>query len=134
MRRIIILLFSMLSLCSCATRYQDGSSPLSITGGYGSEKGPGNLEKIYFRGNGYTSSVQTSQYAIRHAAEIGRLQHQPYFAMYQNLTDAANNKKSHEPLVDATLERTYSYFYVMYHQNKESGDYVVDDILNNLKS
>lgn len=132
MSRIIILI-SISLLSACSTGYQDGRNPFHLSGGYGSEKGPGNLEKVYFSGNGFTSSQQANQYAIRRSAEIGRDRHQAYFAMYQTLTDAANDHKTHSPLTNLTFNKPFSYVYIAYHNKKEPGDLSVANVLNKPK-
>lgn len=116
-------------LSSCSTQYQDGSNPFHLTGGYESKKGIGNLEKILFHGNGFTSVEQANQFAMRRAAEIGKQRNKPYFALYQTLTRAAVDVKSNEPLTELIFSKPTSYFFVMYHSYKEDGDLNVEKIL-----
>ena len=139
MKRLGILIVSLILLSSCTTPYQDGQNGNNPMGGYGSEKGIGKLEKVYFRATEFTSPQLASQYAIRRAAEIAREYKAPYFAAYETVSYAAQNIKTQQPVSD-NISGLYkpssytSYFYVSYHQKKEPGDFVVSEILDNNKS
>jgi hypothetical protein len=52
-----VLLFS-LTLAGCATGYNDLKNPLSLTGGYWDEPGPGKLVKVGFAGNAFIEREQ----------------------------------------------------------------------------
>jgi len=123
-----VLLSLMLLLTACSSSYQDANSPLNITGGYGSEAAPGDLIKVYFAGNGYTSVKQAQAYVLRRAAEVGREKQEPYFAVYQSITDAVDNNKSVAPAFDDGLGKPYAYAYIQFHTKKEPGDFTVTDI------
>jgi hypothetical protein len=127
----MVIIINVFILTSCATGYQDASNPFNFTGGYGLEKGPGKLDKIFFIGNGYTSVKRANQYALRRAAELGQKQSKRFFCVYQTLTDAANDRKAREPLTDIRpMGKPLSYFYVDYHDKKEPGDYTIKEVLD----
>lgn len=130
MKKCIFLLFVFLTLTGCSTPYVDGNKPFSIAGGYGSEPVTSGITKVYFSANGYTDVTLAYKYALRRAAEIGKKQNSPYFAVYLTLSDAANDHKSTRAMMDVTFNKPMAYFYVSYHQKKEPDDFVVADILS----
>lgn len=130
MPRSAIFLLSLLLLTSCSTAYQDANNPFHITGGYGSEKGLGNLDTVYFYANGYTTPEQANEFAVRRAAELAQSKHMPYFALYQTLGDAAKNKKTTSPLTTYSFDKPTSRAFIVYHEHKEAGDISTAAILN----
>jgi len=65
MRYIFLLIFSLL-LISCATPYQkDG-----FRGGYVESQLSENIYRVYFGGNGYTSTQRAADFALIRAAEL----------------------------------------------------------------
>jgi hypothetical protein len=101
-------------LVGCATGYQDASNPLlGWTGGYSEQKGPGDLIKVIFAGNGYSTREKVGTYLLYRCAEIARREGKPYFAFYQNLPAAVMDKRSSEKLVTTVTGKPTTYAYVL---------------------
>ena len=132
MKFILLLLLNAVVLAGCMpTPYGDANN--SLLGGYSREAAPGNLVKITFSGNEFTKPALAQEYALRYAAQVAQEVKAPYFAVYQTLSDAANNHKTQLPVVYTEENEPTAYFYVAYHQKKESGDLSQVAILNRFK-
>jgi len=60
------------------------------------EPGPGGLVKVNYFGDGTVLMYQVQDFALYHCAEIARREGSPYFALYQTLPDALQNRTSSE--------------------------------------
>lgn len=104
------LIASVFFLSGCATEYKS----LGYTGGYTEVNGYGNLVKVYFLVNGYTSREKATQGLIYRCAELAIEKKKAHFVLYKNLTDAAKGAASALPSSGSLSENFSSYAYVLF--------------------
>jgi hypothetical protein len=92
---ILLAIFSV----GCATSYQ----PDSYSGGYGETKLNDDIYRVYFRGNGYTSSERVNRFFMKRCAELTVQSGYEYFALINN-----ENGTSTELLSNAYGSGNYS--------------------------
>jgi len=95
--RLALGLMLAMALTACSTAYQDAgqSSPLkNPNGGYAEEKGPGGLIKVKYVGNREILMYQVQNYTLYRCAEIAQREGSPYFALYQTLADALQDRRA----------------------------------------
>lgn len=73
--RTIFVLFGLLVLCGCATKYQD----MGFTGGVAAEQITADTWRIRARGNAYTNSSTVQDYVLLKAAETTQAAGGTYF-------------------------------------------------------
>lgn len=103
-----------LALFGCATGYQSSDNPLTgMFGGYWDEKGPGQLIKVGFDGNGYISNDKVATYLLYRCAEVAAREGSDYFILYQNLPAAVADRRSTERTVGTVGGKASSYAYIL---------------------
>ena len=105
-----------IALCTgCATGYHDASNPLlGYTGGYWDHKGPGELIKVGFAGNGFIKQRKVGTYLLYRCAEVAKREGKEYFAFYANLPAAVSDSRSTEKAVTTVTGKPSSYAYILF--------------------
>jgi len=117
----------LLSACA-ATPYQ-AENKLQLTRGYGEKNVNVSLTKVHFTANGSTPDEQIKEYVLLRAAEIGKQRNKSYFAVYKDLADAADDRKS-DPCISKELRYVpVGYAYILYSNSRLSGYLSVAEVL-----
>jgi hypothetical protein len=124
-----VLLFS-LTLAGCATGYNDLKNPLSLTGGYWDEPGPGKLVKVGFAGNAFIEREQVERYLVRRAAEVAQRQGASHFLMYSSLPNAIADRPSMGRSVATIGGKPVSYVYILPITEPNSRALAVKDVMD----
>ncbi|WP_374517872.1 CC0125/CC1285 family lipoprotein [Undibacterium squillarum] len=111
-----ILAISILS--GCATGYHSSSNP---TGGYWEKKGPGQLIKVGFSGNGYVTRQKVGAYLLYRCAEITQREGKKYFAFYVNLPAAVMDQRSSKKNVTKIGSHVTDYAYILFFDDPSPG-------------
>lgn len=107
-------LLMAIGLGACATGYHDASNPIAgWTGGYWDRKGPGQLFKVGFSGNGYIKKEKVGVYVLYHAAEVVQREGKAYFHMYDSLNGAILDRRIAERTVSTIGGKPDAYVYVL---------------------
>ncbi len=108
MKEFIIVLFSLILLTGCATKYQS----VGFTGGYSETKLGENIFQVTFEGNGYTSTTRANDLALLRAAELTIENGYKFFIITNSITDSTNFAYSTPKVYNTTFNRnsatTYS--------------------------
>lgn len=113
--RIAAPVVALTLLAGCATGYHDATNPLlGITGGYWEQKGPGDLIKVGFGGNGFITREKVGVYLLYRCAEIAKRENKTYFALYQNLPAAVMDKRSSDKAVTTITGKPNTYAYILF--------------------
>ena len=121
-------------LAGCATGYQDASNPLvSWTGGYQEAKGPGELTKVSFLGNGIITQEKAGTYLLYRCAEIAKRENKPYFALYQNLHSAVVDKRSPGKTVNSIGGKPTGHAYILLFDSPAPGLLSTSEVLARLE-
>lgn len=128
----VVLLLSALA-SGCATQYGDAKGPLAAiglsTGGYDERTGPGDLIKVSFYGNGYIKPEKVETYLLYRCAEIAIRENKPFFGFYKDLPQAVAQRTSTTKPTTHTMNRPYSYAYILPSTTPESGFLNARDIV-----
>jgi hypothetical protein len=128
------LITALALLAGCATGYQDASNPLTgWTGGYWEEKGPGELVKVGFGGNGYIAREKVGTYLLYRCAEIARREGKPYFALYQDLPAAVMDRRAPEKSVGTITGKPSAYTYILFFDAPAPGLLSTSELLARLE-
>lgn len=121
-------------LIGCATGYQDATNPLlGMAGGYWEQKGPGELIKVGFAGNGYITREKVGVYLLYRCAEIAQREKRPYFALYPNLPAAVMGRSSSEKSVTTTSGKPTVYVYILFFDSPGAGLLDTSELLARLE-
>lgn len=134
-RRSALAMLLVMSLTGCSTAYQAASSGLTGASGagYKEEPGPGGLVKVTYQGNRYMLMYQVQDYALYRCAEIAQRQGSPYFALYQTLPDALQNRTSTEVKPTTLLGIPHAEVYISLRKTPEPGLLSAAEVLARLK-
>jgi hypothetical protein len=128
-----LILISILS--GCATGYHSVTNPiLGWTGGYWDKKGPGELIKVGFAGNGYIQPDKVGVYLLYHSAEVAQREGKRYFVLYQNLYSAIADRRSSEKRVTTLTGKPTTYAYILLLDQEEDSALVADEVIARFKS
>jgi len=131
--RIAAPLLALMGLVGCATGYQDMSNPLvGWTGGYWEDKGPGELVKVGFAGNGMITRDKVGTYLLFRCAEIAQRERKAYFALYRSLPEAVVDKRSPEKMVTTVTGKPTAYAYILFFDDAAPGLLSTADVLKRL--
>lgn len=86
MKEFVIVLFSLILLTGCATKYQS----VGFTGGYSETKLGENIFQVTFEGNGYTSTTRANDLALLRASELAITNGYKYFIITSSFSDSSN--------------------------------------------
>jgi len=130
-----LAMFLGLATVGCSTAYQDASTGLSRASGagYKEEAGPGGLVKVTYKGNKWMLMYQVQDYALYRCAEIAQRQGSPYFALYQTLPDALQNRTSNEVKPTTLLGIPHAEVYISLHKTAAPGLLSAAEVLTRLK-
>lgn len=124
-------------LPGCATPYQDMNSFTNViglgTGGYWEQKGPGNLIKIGFSGNGFIAKEKVGDYLIYRCAKVVKRDGGNYFVMYKTLPDAISDRRTLYRRVDTVTGKPDTYAYIKLIDKPESDALSADEVIAKLK-
>ncbi len=122
------------TLSGCATPYGDARNPITgWTGGYSESKGPGELIKVIFSGNGIIKTDTVSVYLLYRCAEIAQREGKPYFAFYQNLPDAVLDKKSTSKSASTVGRKPTDYAYILLSKEDKPGYLSASAVISSLE-
>jgi hypothetical protein len=122
-QRKTVLLALMLALAGCATGYHDTRGPITgWTGGYWDQRGPGQLVKVGFDGNGYIDRDTTNAYLMYHCAELAQQRNKPYFRMYASLNDAIRDQPAQELAIGRVGGKLDDWMFVLFDNQEAPGD------------
>jgi hypothetical protein len=123
-----------LMAAGCSTTYQN-AVPLSWASGagYTEEAGPGGLIKVTYNGNKWMQMYQVQDYALYRCAEIAQRQGSPYFALYQTLPDALQNRTSKEVKPTTLLGIPHAEVYIGLYKTATPGLLSTAEVLASLK-
>lgn len=120
----IIVTATTLALCGCATGYQSSDNPIAgIFGGYWDTKGPGQLIKVGFDGNGFITKDKVGAYLLYRCAEVAKREGSDYFILYPNLPSAISDRRATERAVSSIGGKAASFAYILL--TNEPGDGVL---------
>lgn len=112
--RVFRVSLACLMLAGCATGYHDATNPLTgWSGGFWDSKGPGQLIKVGFSGNGYITREKVGTYVLYRSAEVTRREGKEYFVMYDSLPAAISDRRSSERKVSTIGGKAATYVYVL---------------------
>ncbi len=120
-------------LAGCATGYQDAGGLAGIFGGYYEKKGPGELIKVGFAGNGFIKSATARDYLTYRCAEIARREGHQWFAIYRNLPDAIRDVRAPEKEPGSLGNKPWGEVYILFFDGESPGLLSVDDVTTRLK-
>jgi hypothetical protein len=134
-KRIIPLLLGLLPVLSgCATGYQNAANPLiGWMGGYWDQKGPGELIKVGFAGNGFIEREKVSVYLLYRCAEIAQREGKEFFVLYENLPAAIADRRSGEKSVGTITGKPTGYVYILLLDQPSGYVLQADDVIARLK-
>lgn len=128
--RIVAVPVMTMLLAACATGFHSAANPiLGLTGGYWSQKGPGQLVKVGFIGNIHTDYATVSDYILFRCAQLAKVQSMPYFLMYESLPDAVIGKTVAKPTVGSIANSNADYVYMLATEKNEPGAQSTDAVL-----
>lgn len=130
--RLLFILTVALMLGACATPYQENTA-LAYTGGYSDAPGPGHLEYVVFNGNGFVKPSTIQKYTLYRCAELAKLKHKAYFAIYSNLTEAALETPSAMPMIGSVGKKPVGSAYVLFLDKHIPGAKKTTKVLTTLK-
>lgn len=134
-RSSTVALMAAFILCSCATGYQSATNPVAgMFGGYWDKKGPGQLIKVGFDGNGYISKDKVGIYLLYRCAEVAKREGSNYFIMYENLPSAIADRRSAERSVSTTGGKAVSFAYILLTKAPGNGVLSSSDVIKRLGS
>jgi len=135
-KRIIPLLLGFASLVSgCATGYQSASNPLvGWMGGYWETRGPGDLIKVSFAGNGFIERDKVSAYLLYRCAEIAQRESKQFFVLYENLPAAIADRRSSEKSVGTIAGKPTGYAYMLLLEQPNGYVLSAEEVIARLKS
>ena len=117
-------------LAACATGFHNANNPiLGMTGGYWSQKGPGQLVKVGFIGNTNTDYGTVSDYILFRCAQLAKAQSMQYFLMYESLPDAVAGKTVARPAVGSIANSNADYVYMLAIDKMEPGAQSTEAVL-----
>ncbi|MBU8976464.1 MULTISPECIES: hypothetical protein [unclassified Lysobacter] len=103
-----------LALTSCATGYHSATNPiLGYSGGYWDTKGPGQLLKVGFAGNGFISPDKVGTYLLYRCAEVAQREGGTHFVLYANLPAAIADARSSDRTVASLGGKPSTYAYIL---------------------
>ena len=120
-------------LCGCATGYHDAGGLLGVSGGYYDQKGPGELFKVGFSGNGYIKADMVRDYLTYRCAEVARREGHAWFAMYQNLPDAIRDRRIDSKNVGKLNNKPWGEVYILFFEQSEYGLLNADEVITRLE-
>lgn len=115
-------------LQACATGYQSGQS--SYSGGFYEAKGPGELTRISFSGNGYIDAETAAIYTLYRCAEYTIEKGNSHFVIYSNLFDAAADIRSTKVSIGAIGGKPLNQAYILMRKNPEGNTFDAAQIMN----
>lgn len=124
------------TLTACSTAYQDARSSSLVKnpgGGYDEERGPGGLIKVRYAGNQAILMYQVQHYALYRCAEIAQREGSPYFALYQTLADALQDRRAGTVRPTTLLGIPHAEVYIKLHPAAGPGLLSTAQTLANLK-
>jgi hypothetical protein len=130
---LVMLLLSLAAGCSTAYQQASDSLILAKRAGYKEVAGPGGLIKVTYAGNKWMLMYQVQDYALYRCAEVAQRQGSPYFALYQTLPDALQNRTSKEVKPTTLLGIPHAEVYIALHQSAGPGLLSAADVLAGLK-
>lgn len=135
-RRLALMSILAATLTACSTAYQDARSSSLLKnpgGGYDEEKGPGGLIKVRYVGNREILMYQVQHYALYRCAEIAQREGSPYFALYQTLADALQDRRADTVRPTTLLGIPHAEVYIQLHPAAGPGLLSTAQTLSNLK-
>jgi hypothetical protein len=132
-----LLAGSLLLACGAtrATGYQDSTNPLlGWMGGYWESKGPGELIKVGFSGNNFSTHDKIRSYLLYRCAEIVKREGKEYFAFYRNLPAAVRDQRSSEKYPSLSAGKPAVYAYILMFDAEAPGLLSASELLAQLKS
>jgi hypothetical protein len=123
----------LLGLGGCATGYHDAGGLLGYTGGYYDHKGPGELVKVGFAGNGFISADKVRDYLTYRCAEIAHREKHDWFAIYRNLPDAIRDYRSESKQVGKMSNKPWGEVYILFFDKQEDGLLNADEVIARLR-
>jgi hypothetical protein len=131
--RLAAPLLALACLTGCATGYHDMRNPLvGWTGGYWEDKGPGELIKVGFAGNGAITRDKVGTYLLYRCAEVAQRERKAYFALYQSLPEAVMDRRSSEKTVTTVTGKPTAYAYILFFDDAAPGLLSTADVLKRL--
>lgn len=119
MKKIVAFLpaaaIAMMLLQGCATGYAEENRLLLRPSGYSEVRGPGQLIKVQYKGDPYTTIYEAKVYALYRCAEIAARDGKPYFALYLDLPAALADRRSADNTASAVLGIPSSFAYIALH-------------------
>ncbi|WP_420474899.1 CC0125/CC1285 family lipoprotein [Noviherbaspirillum sp. ST9] len=127
---VLIAALAAAVLGGCATTYQDARNPfLGMAGGYWDLPGPGELIKVGFSGNSYIERDKVSDFLLRRCAELTKKSGKEYFALYKNLPDAVQDKRSARKVTTTIIGKPNAHVYILTFDKDGSGLLNASEIL-----
>jgi hypothetical protein len=120
-------------LAGCATGYHDRGGLLGHSGGYYDRKGPGELIKVGFSGNGFISANKVRDYLTYRCAEIAKREGHTWFAIYRNLPDAIRDQRSDSKEPGKLNNKPWGEVYVLFFQQADDGLLNADEVIARLR-
>jgi hypothetical protein len=118
---VAALLVTVLAACSTAYQEAHGNPLLSSSSGYHEEKAAGELIKVTYKGNRTILMYQVEDYALYRCAEIAQREGSPYFALYQTLPDALQDRRSDRVRPTTLLGIPHAEVYIRLHTSPAPG-------------
>jgi len=120
-------------LAGCATGYHDAGGLLGYTGGYYDRKGPGELYKVGFSGNGFITAQKVRDYLTYRCAEVAKREGHAWFAIYRNLPDAIRDQRASSKSPGALGNKPWGEVYVLFFEQPDVGLLNADEVIARLK-
>jgi len=132
--RLILFAMMVTSASACSTYYQESRQlpMMNSSSGYQEEKGPGGLIKVIYQGNNAIRMYQVEDYTLYRCAEIASREGSPYFALYQTLPDALNDRRSDAVRPTTLLGIPHAEVYIGLRKTAEPGLLSTNDVLAKL--
>lgn len=126
------MLALLLAVAGC-TSYTAETPVLTGLGGYTQEQGPGDLVKVMYNGpqHGLRLSAAAA-YTLYRCAEVSQRAGKPFFALYQDLPAALQDKRSNLPLASPVMGRAFAHAYIRMHDTPGPGLLSTSEVLARL--
>lgn len=113
-RNFAVAAMAALALSGCATGYRSINTPLlGFSGGYWEQRGPGQLIKVGFSGNGFIDAATVSDYLLYRCAEVAQREGSTHFVLYTNLPAAISDRRSSDRHVFTTFGKPDGHAYIL---------------------
>jgi hypothetical protein len=129
--KLLLILTTTLSISGCATGYHSAENPiLGLTGGFYSQKGPGELTEVNFAGNGYIEKKKVAIYLMYRCAEITKLENKEYFIMYKSISDAINGKPITDAYISSVTSKPLGQAFILFEDKPNKHTFSASKVLN----